>query len=89
MPNAENANIRDAILQGVYEDNLAISSPHAKPVRSGRRPGYRFIARILSVLLITVVIVLIQFVADPINQQSTNPVAFYQMASILPGAGIV
>ena len=89
MPNAENANIRDAILQGVYEDNLAISSPHAKPVRSGRQPGYRFIARILSVLLITVVIVLIQFVADPINQQSTTPVAFSQMASILPWAEIV
>lgn len=89
MPNAENANIRDVILQGVYEENLAMSAPHAKPARSGRHPGFRFITRILSVLLITVVIVLIQFVADPINQQSTNPVAFSEMASILPWAEIV
>ncbi len=89
MPNAENANIRDVILQGVYEDNLAMSAPHAKPARSGWQAGFRFITRILSVLLITVVIVLIQFVADPINQQSTNPVAFSEMASILPWAEIV
>ena len=89
MPNAENANTRDVILQGVYEENLAMSAPHAKPARSGRQSGFRFITRILSVLLITVVIVLIQFVADPINQQSTNPVAFSEMASILPWAEIV
>ena len=89
MPNAENANTRDVILQGVYEENLAMSAPHAKPARSGRQAGFRFITRILSVLLITVVIVLIQFVADPINQQSTNPVAFSEMASILPWAEIV
>jgi N-acetylmuramoyl-L-alanine amidase len=89
MSNAENANIRDVILQGVYEDNLAMSVPHAKPTRSDRHPGFRFITRFLSVLLITVVIVLIQFVADPINQQSTNPVAFSEMASILPWAEIV
>ena len=89
MPNAENANTRDVILQGVYEENLAMSAPHVKPARSGRQPGFRFITRMLSVLLITVVIVLIQFVADPINQQSTNPVAFSEMASILPWAEIV
>ena len=71
MPNAENVNIRDVILQGVYEENLAMSAPHAKPARSGPHPGFRFITRILSVLLVTVAIVLIQFVADPINQQST------------------
>ena len=89
MPNAENANIRDVILQGVYEENLAMSAPHVKPARSGWHPGFRFITRILSVFLITVVVVLIQFVADPINQQSTNPVAFSEMASILPWAEIV
>ena len=89
MRNAENADIKDIILQGVYEDNLAISAPHAKPVRPVQRTGFRFITRFLSILLITAAVVLIQFVADPINQQSTNPVAFSDMASILPWAEIV
>ncbi|MBW1750164.1 MAG: N-acetylmuramoyl-L-alanine amidase [Deltaproteobacteria bacterium] len=89
MRNAESAKIKDVILQGVYEDNLAMAALHAKPGRLGQKPGYRFITRILSVLLLTMVIVLIQFVADPINQQSTNPVAFSEMASILPWAEIV
>jgi N-acetylmuramoyl-L-alanine amidase len=89
MRNAENAKIKDVILQGVYEENLIMSASHAKSIRSGRQPGYRFITRILSVLLATVFFVLIQFISDPISQQSTNPIAFSEMASILPWAEIV
>ncbi|MBW2329012.1 MAG: N-acetylmuramoyl-L-alanine amidase [Deltaproteobacteria bacterium] len=89
MHNAESAKIKDVILEGVYEDNLTMLDPHVKPARSVQQPGYHSATGVLTVLLTTVLLVLFQFIADPIYQQSTNPVAFSEMASILPWAEIV
>jgi N-acetylmuramoyl-L-alanine amidase len=89
MHNAESAKIKDVILEGVYEDNLTMSAPHVKPVRSVQQPGCHSATGVLTVLLTTVLLVLFQFIADPIYQQSTNPVAFSETASILPWAKVV
>ena len=89
MRNAESAKIKDAILQGVFEENLAIADPHAKADRPRRQLSHRGISRVLPVLLITLLFVLIHFISDPINQQSTDPVAFSVKGATLPWARII
>ena len=89
MRNADSAKIKDAILQGVYEENLKISGTHSKAACSGQHPVYRIMTRLLAVLLITVLLVLVQFISDPVYQQSTDPVAFSTMPSTFPWADIL
>ena len=76
-------------MQGVYEENLRISDPHARPGGPGQQRSCRTIPRVVAVLLSTVLFVLIYFITDPIDQQSTNPDAFSRKASTLPWAEIV
>jgi len=90
MRNAENAEIKDAILQGVFEENLTMSDPHAQADRPGRHTRHRsIITRVLPVLLITVLFVLVHFISDPINQQSTDPNAFSVKGATLPWTRII
>lgn len=89
MRDADSVKIKDAILQGVFEENLTISDPHAKGYRPGRQSGNTVRARGVTVLLITVLFVVVHFISDPIYQQSTDPVAFSARASTLPWQKIV
>ncbi|NOQ47188.1 MAG: hypothetical protein GQ559_11060 [Desulfobulbaceae bacterium] len=88
MRNADSAKIKDAILHGVYEENLGISVTHSKADRPSLQQGHKTIIRGLSVLLITLFFVLVQFTSVPIYQHSTDSVAFSEMASTLPRAEI-
>jgi len=91
MRTAENEKIKDVILQGVLEENLKISDPHGQSHGTVRvsRSRFRSMTRILPVLLIILLMVLIHFIADPMNQRPAAPVASAAREPMLPWAEIL
>ncbi len=89
MSTVDRAHIKDTILQGVFEENKAIAEFQARADRSARQSVRWGLTRFLPVLLITALFFLVNLVTDPINQQSTNPVAFSAKGTVFPWARIM
>jgi len=88
MRTAETAKIKNTILQGIYEENLKISDPCPQAACPRRRPVFRFMTRIVPVLLI-VLLVLIQLIADPFERQVTDLNSESEMVSFFPWTEIL
>ncbi len=80
MRNGDTPNIKETILLGVYEENLKISRAHAQSENSVQQPNRTPTKRGLSVLLLTVLFVLVQFTSQPMYRQLAVPIVFSEIS---------
>ncbi len=81
MHDAGKANIKDTILQGVYEDNLRMARSYVKADCPAEKSPKKTIHFGLPTLLITVLFVLFQFTSNPVSQQPEPAVALAEYGS--------